>query len=90
MHTHTPQGENIPKNSHPGVVAARGCRKIFFGHTQCVHTYDCDGCLTKPTELSGCSKYGSMGLLEKVFNKKHSYKKKQHESSLLLRKIGNL
>ena len=38
MHTHSPQGENIPKNSHPCVAAARGGRKIFFGHTQCVHT----------------------------------------------------
>ena len=50
MHTHSPQGENIPKNSHPCVAATRGGRKIFFGHTQCVHTplvqkpvptYDC-------------------------------------------------
>ena len=38
MHTHTPQGEKFPKKSHPGGVAARGDRKIFFGHTQCVHT----------------------------------------------------
>ena len=38
MHTHTPQGEKFPKNSHPGGAAAGGGRKIFFGHIQCVHT----------------------------------------------------
>ena len=38
MHTHTPQGEKFPKISHPGGAAAGGSRKIFFGHTQCVHT----------------------------------------------------
>ena len=38
VHTHTPQGEKFPKNSHPGGAVAGGGRKIFFGHTQCVHT----------------------------------------------------
>ena len=38
MHTHTPQVEKFPKNSHPSGAAGRGGRKIFFGHPQCVHT----------------------------------------------------